>query len=94
MPMKPEPIHKPLFCVALGTALLLLVPLVASWLTPEVNWGAGDFAAAGALLFGAGSGIVLVARRVSGAVARAASAAAILFVLALVWAELAVGLFR
>jgi hypothetical protein len=92
--MQARSLYRPLLGVALGTALLLLVPAVAGWLTPEVNWGAEDFAAAAVLLFGAGCGLVFVARRVSGKAARAASFAAILTLLGIVWAELAVGLFH
>lgn len=78
--------------MALGTGLLLLIPLVAMQFTSEVNWGALDFVVMGALLMGAGSLFVLVARRtpqkrhiVIGALIGA--------IFLLVWAELAVGVF-
>jgi hypothetical protein len=79
--------------VALGTALLLLVPAVAMQFTPEVSWGPGDFVVAAVLLFGAGALAVLGFAHVKGTGRRAALLVGIACSLALVWAELAVGLF-
>lgn len=86
-------LRKSLLGVAAATALLLLVPAVAMQLNPEVSWGPGDFLAAGALLFGAGALAVVGLHHVQGAGRRAALIAGLAFVLAVVWAELAVGLF-
>ncbi len=77
--------------VAAGTALLLLVPLVAMQFTNEVAWGVGDFVAAAALLFGSGMAYALAARRARNTWHRVAVGALTLAVLAVVWAELAVG---
>lgn len=85
--------QKPLLAVALATAMLLLVPAVAMQFTPEVSWGPGDFVVAGVLLFGAGAATVFGFRHVRGTGRRAALALAVASGLALVWAELAVGLF-
>lgn len=79
--------------VAIATALLLLVPAVAMQFTSEVSWGPGDFIVAGVLLFGAGALTVLGLRHVTGIGQRVAVIGGIAFGLALVWAELAVGLF-
>lgn len=79
--------------VALVTLSLLMVPLVAMQFTREVNWGIGDFVAAGLLLFGAGMAYSAVARRVRSSGQRLAVAAAVVVVLGTVWAQLAVGLF-
>jgi hypothetical protein len=76
------------------TAMLLLVPLVAMQFTGEVNWAPGDFVAAGLLLFGAGMAYVLAARRTRTARQKVVVGALALAVLAVVWAELAVGLFH
>jgi hypothetical protein len=49
--------------VALATALILLLPLVAMQITDEVDWALADFAFAGALLGGTGLLLELAARR-------------------------------
>jgi hypothetical protein len=78
--------------IAVATALLLLIPLVAMQFTGEVNWTSGDFVVMGALLFGTGSLFVLVARRVE-----RKYWVAVGFVVGVaflyLWAELAVGVF-
>ncbi len=79
--------------VALATAVLLLVPAVAMQFTSEVTWGPGDFVLAGILLFGAGALAVVSLAHVRGAGRRAAVVVGIALGLAVVWAELAVGLF-
>jgi uncharacterized membrane protein len=78
--------------VALATALLLLVPLVAMQFTDEVRWDLADFVVAGALLFGADLTYQLLARRTDNLAYRVAVAVAVLAALVLVWANLAVGL--
>ena len=50
--------------VAIITALLLMIPLVAMQFTDEVNWNIGDFVIMGAMLSGIGSLFVLVSRKV------------------------------
>ncbi len=78
--------------LAIGTCFILLVPLAAMQVTEEVNWSIMDFVTMGALLFGAGSIFVLVARKVP---RKYWLAIGMLVALALlyVWAELAVGIF-
>ena len=80
--------------VAVLTAMLLLVPLVAMQFTAEANWAPGDFAAAGVLLFGAGMAYVLATRRTRTTRQKVVVGALVFAVLAVVWAELAVGLFH
>jgi hypothetical protein len=84
---------KPFLTVAGITALLLLIPLTAMQFTAEVRWGPGDFLVAGCLLLITGIGIVLVARHVTRPAHRAALIGILAAALALVWAELAVGVF-
>lgn len=78
----------------LGTvAVLLCIPLVAMQFTNEVNWTLSDFVIAGGLLLGTGLLIETVARNIKNKKIRIGITGAILIVLALVWAELAVGIF-
>lgn len=84
---------KPFLTVAVITALVLLIPLTAMQFTGEVRWGPGDFLVAGCLLLITGIGIVLVARHVTRPAHRAALIGTLVAALALVWAELAVGIF-
>jgi hypothetical protein len=59
--------------VALATALVLLVPLVAMQFSDEVDWGLFDFAVAGALLAGTGLLFELAARKPGNIAYRAAA---------------------
>jgi hypothetical protein len=70
-----------------------MVPAIAMQFTPEVSWGPGDFVVAGALLFGTGALAVLGLDHVRGTGKRIALIVGLAVSLALVWAELAVGLF-
>jgi hypothetical protein len=79
--------------VLLGTAAVLMVPLVAMRFTNEVNWGALDFVAAAILLAATGSAYVLLTRKLRTVSQRRAIGGGLLLTLLLVWAELAVGLF-
>jgi hypothetical protein len=76
-----------------AAAALLSVPWIAMFFTSEVNWDAFDFLVAGVLLFGSAAAIEMALRLLRSAKLRVAACAAILVVLALVWAELAVGVF-
>ena len=75
-------------------AALLLVPLLATAFTDSMNWGAEDFAAAALLLGGVGLSLEVAMRLVSGPRARIGAAIAIVAAFALIWAELAVGVFH
>lgn len=91
--MMTQPLRKPLIGVALATLGLLLIPAVAMQFRADMAWGPGDFVAAGVLLFAAGAAAVVGLRQVTGKARQAALLLAIALGLALVWAELAVGLF-
>lgn len=86
------PLAKSLLRLALATALILLIPLVAMQFTAEVNWTLFDFVVAGALLFGAGLTFILLARLGNNRPYRLAVGVAVAAGLLLVWANLAVGL--
>jgi len=78
--------------IALATAFLLLVPLIAMQVTDEVRWSPFDFVVAAALLFGTGLTYELVARRMGSIAYRAAVGVAVAAALLLVWINLAVGI--
>ena len=78
--------------IALATALLLLVPLVAMQFTNEVQWTLFDFIIMGALLSGLGSAFVIVARKIPPK-RRLITGIAFAVAFFYVWAELAVGIF-
>jgi hypothetical protein len=77
--------------VALVTASILLLPLVAMQFTDEVVWNLADFAVAGFLLFSAGLTYELVARKGGNAAYRVAVGLAVAAALMLVWSIGAVG---
>jgi hypothetical protein len=83
---------KSIIRIALATAVILLLPLLAMQFTNEVVWGLADFAVAGVLLFGAGLTYELIARKAGHIAHRAAVGVAIAAALLLVWINLAVGI--
>jgi len=78
--------------IALGTGLILLIPMIAMRFTDEVVWDTKDFVVMGFLLLSTASAFVLVSRKVPG---RRRVVIGIMFAAAFVymWAELAVGVF-
>lgn len=78
--------------IALVTAFLLLIPLVAMQFTEEVNWDLFDFVVMGALLFGTGLAYELVARKVGATAYRVAVGVALAGAFLLVWVNGAVGI--
>ena len=78
--------------IALVTAFLLLIPLVAMQFSAEVDWSLFDFAVAGALLFGSGLAYGLIARKAGNTAYRAAIGIALAAALLLTWVNLAVGI--
>ena len=83
---------KHLLYILLGTAAILLVPLVAMQFTSEVNWTGGDFIVAGALLGGTGLLFELATSKLRTRRTRMMAGVAIVLGFLFVWAELAVGL--
>jgi len=78
--------------VLLGTAAILLIPLVAMQFTREVNWTASDFVIAAVLLAGTGMLFELATTRLRTRKSRLIAVAVIGLSFLFVWAELAVGL--
>jgi hypothetical protein len=72
---------------------LLCIPLLGNLFSKEFNWTASDFLVAGALLFTTAFLINLVRRTVKKQNHRILVSIVILLILALIWAELAVGIF-
>lgn len=77
--------------IALGTGLVLSIPLIAMQFTAEVNWQLNDFIIMGILLFGMGSLFIGVARVVPRNY-RVLTAIACSIILLLIWIHLAVGI--
>lgn len=65
-------VYRSAVTVALATAFLLLIPLLAMQFTDKVVWDLADFAVAGTLLFGAGLTFEIVARKGSNVAYRVA----------------------
>jgi hypothetical protein len=84
--------NKNIIRIALATAFILLLPLLAMQITDEVVWDLADFAVAGALLFGTGLMYELVASKGGSVAYRFAVGVALAAALLLVWMNLAVGL--
>lgn len=78
--------------VALGTALILLVPAVAMQFSDGMAWGPMDFVLAGALLFGSGLAYQVITGKTGSLAYRAAVGIALAAAFILIWANLAVGL--
>ena len=87
-------LHRPVIKVLVGTALLLLIPLVAMQFTSEVNWTLSDFIVAGGLLAGTGLLYVIGASQMRSSRNRTILGVVLGAVLLVVWAELAVGIFH
>ncbi len=84
--------QKTLTIYALPLALLS-IPLVGNLISNEVNWSASDFLIAGALLFITAFLINLVRSRIKKQSQKVLVTIFILLALALIWLELAVGIF-
>lgn len=78
--------------IALVTAFILLLPLLAMQFTDEVVWGLADFIIAGVLIFGTGLAYELVVRKGGTTTYRAAIGMGLATTLFLIWVNLAVGL--
>jgi uncharacterized membrane protein YesL len=79
--------------IAAGTALILLVPLVAMRISDDVSWDLTDFAIMGTLIFATGLMLNLVITKVRNNNYRLALGAAVILAFIYIWAELAVGIF-
>lgn len=84
--------NKNIIYLALGTAFILLMPLLAMLFTDQVAWDLTDFIVAGTLIFGTGLAYELVARKGGTMAYRVAVGIALATAFLLVWMNLAVGI--
>lgn len=84
--------NKVFYWIAIGTGVILSIPLIAMQFTTDVNWDLQDFIIMGALLFGSGFLFVQVAR-ITPRKYRTIIGIAFLIAVLLIWAELGVGIF-
>ncbi|MBR9914069.1 MAG: hypothetical protein GYB32_04470 [Algicola sp.] len=78
----------------LGVAVfVLLIPLVGMQFSEAVRWTLSDFVLAAILLFGTAFSVELILRTIKKRQSRIILVLSLLTVLALIWIELAVGLF-
>jgi hypothetical protein len=84
--------NKNIIRIALVTAFILLIPLVAMQFTDEVDWSVFDFVSFGALLFGSGLAYELISRKAGNSAYRAAVGVALGAAFLLVWINGAVGI--
>lgn len=73
--------------------VLLCIPLLGNLFSKEVNWSGSDFLIAGALLFTTAFLINLVRNKIKKQSQKVLICILILLALALIWMELAVGVF-
>lgn len=85
--------NKRVIGILAAVATVLLIPIIAMQFTNEVAWSLSDFIIAGILLLGTGLACEFALRTVKKKGQRFLICGIILALLALVWVELAVGIF-
>lgn len=75
------------------TVIFLLIPLIAMQLSNDVQWKTSDFLMAAILLLSAGIATDLIIRKVQKKESKIVLILAILVIIAIIFIELAVGLF-
>lgn len=85
--------RKHIIVIALVTAVILMVPLIAMRVTGEVDWSSMDFVIMGILLLGTGLTFDLVSRKIRSRTNRLVFGIMLATLFLLIWAELAVGIF-
>ena len=77
----------------IGTVILLLIPLIGSQFSEEINWTTRDYVVAAIVLGGASFIFDFTLANAKNKQSRWAWGIVVVLALALVWVELAVGLF-
>ena len=85
--------NKRIIGIVVAVFILLLFPIIAMQFTDDVNWSLFDFIVAAVLLFGTGFMLDLFIRKITNIKYLIASCVILLVLLALIWGELAVGIF-
>lgn len=81
------------FTIYLLPLVLLCIPLLGTLISKEINWSVSDFLIAGVLLFSIAFLINLVRSKIKKQSQRILICVFVLMAFALVWIELAVGMF-
>lgn len=81
------------FTIYLLPLVLLCIPLLGTLISKEINWSVSDFLIAGVLLFSTAFLINLVRSKIKKQSQRILICVFVLMTFALVWIELAVGMF-
>lgn len=76
------------------TCAVLVIPLVATILTTDFDWGIEDFLFAGLIIFNAGFIYERGIRTITDSTHRIIAAAFLVIIVALIWIEAAVGIFN
>jgi hypothetical protein len=79
-----------IFCVP---AAILCIPLIGNLTSREFEWSLSDFVIGAALLFATAFIIDMILRKVKSKTSRIIFCCVIVFLLILIWVEMAVGLF-
>lgn len=83
---------KNIIIIAVVTACILMIPLVAMQFTEEVNWSLSDFIIMGTLIFGTGVVYDWISSRGNNKLYRIAVSIAVFTVFLLTWVNMAVGI--
>lgn len=86
--------HKHFKYILLTTAVILSIPAIAMLFTNQVQWSLLDFILAAVLIFGTGLVISIISRKVQKKRLRWVLVMLVMVLLAIVWIELAVGIFN
>jgi hypothetical protein len=84
--------NRNILIIALATACILMIPLVAMQFSDEVVWTMSDFIFAGVLLFGTGLAYELISRRSGSSAYKCAIGIGVMTGLLLIWINGAVGI--
>ena len=85
--------HRDVYKAAMVTTVILLVPIIANVFSESTGWGVFDFVIAGLVLFTTQLALIAVIKGPFTKAKRYMLVAAILLAVAMLWIQLAVGIF-